>query len=138
MTVVCAHAIVLTGLDGHVARIEAGIGNGPVALLLEGRHDTALRETRDRVRAAIINSQHAWLSAGPLHVRRVRREPLGDLLQLHRELVLADRLALPPLPVLVPDRPPPIPLLPRRIHSDPARHLNHRPLVASGDHGVRC
>jgi magnesium chelatase family protein len=60
MTAARTHAIALTGLDGHVARIDAGIGNGPAALVLDGLPDTALREVRDRVRAAIINSQHAW------------------------------------------------------------------------------
>jgi predicted ATPase with chaperone activity len=40
--------------------IEADIENGLVALLLVGLPDTALREARDRIRSAIINSYEAW------------------------------------------------------------------------------
>jgi len=55
-----AHAIALIGLDGAVVEVVAATRSGPAALLLEGLPDTALRETRDRVRAAIINTQHQW------------------------------------------------------------------------------
>jgi len=55
-----AHAIALTGVHGDVVEVVAAIRNGPGLLLLEGLPDTALREARDRVRAAIINSQHQW------------------------------------------------------------------------------
>ncbi len=51
-----AHAIALTGVDGAVVEVVAAIRNGPGLLLLEGLPDTALREARDRVRAAVINS----------------------------------------------------------------------------------
>ena len=40
--------------------IEADIENGLVALLLVGLPDTALREARDRIRAAIVNSREEW------------------------------------------------------------------------------
>ncbi len=50
----------LAGVEGHVVEIEADIENGLVALLLVGLPDTALREARDRIRSAIINSQHSW------------------------------------------------------------------------------
>src|SRR5712671_5789500 len=55
-----AHAIALVGVQGHPVEIEADIENGMVALLLIGLPDTALREARDRIRAAIINSGEAW------------------------------------------------------------------------------
>ncbi len=60
MTAARAHATALTGVHGAVVEVVAAIRNGPAVLLLEGLPDTALRETRDRVRAAIINSQHPW------------------------------------------------------------------------------
>ena len=50
----------LAGVRGHVVEVEADIENGLVALLLVGLPDTALREARDRIRSAIINSHHTW------------------------------------------------------------------------------
>jgi magnesium chelatase family protein len=55
-----AHAIALIGVHGAVVEVVAATRSGPGVLLLEGLPDTALREARDRVRAAIINSQHLW------------------------------------------------------------------------------
>lgn len=55
-----AHAIALVGVQGHPVEIEADIENGLVTLLLVGLPDTALREARDRIRAAIINSGESW------------------------------------------------------------------------------
>ncbi len=57
-----AHAIALVGVQGHPVEIEADIENGLVTLLLVGLPDTALREARDRIRAAIINSGEVWPS----------------------------------------------------------------------------
>ncbi len=54
------HSIALVGVQGHPVEIEADIENGLVALLLVGLPDTALREARDRIRAAIVNSKEAW------------------------------------------------------------------------------
>jgi magnesium chelatase family protein len=55
-----AHAIALVGVQGHPVEIEADIENGLVTLLLVGLPDTALREARDRIRAAIVNSGEVW------------------------------------------------------------------------------
>jgi len=57
-----AHAIALVGVQGHPVEIEVDIENGMVALLLVGLPDTALREARDRIRSAIVNSGEAWPS----------------------------------------------------------------------------
>ena len=57
-----AHAMALVGVQGHPVEIEADIENGMVALLLVGLPDTALREARDRIRAAIVNSGETWPS----------------------------------------------------------------------------
>ena len=54
------HAVALTGAEGHLVEIHAGTSPGPAGLLLSGLPDTALRETRDRIRAAVINSGEAW------------------------------------------------------------------------------
>jgi magnesium chelatase family protein len=54
------HAMALVGVQGHPVEIEADIENGLVALLLVGLPDTALREARDRIRSAIVNSGEAW------------------------------------------------------------------------------
>jgi magnesium chelatase family protein len=44
---------------GRVVEIEADIENGLAALLLVGLPDTALREARDRIRAAVLNSRES-------------------------------------------------------------------------------
>ena len=54
------YAMALAGVQGHVVEIEADIENGLVALFLVGLPDTALREARDRIRSAIVNSRQAW------------------------------------------------------------------------------
>jgi magnesium chelatase family protein len=54
------YAMALGGVQAHVVEIEADIENGLVALLLVGLPDTALREARDRIRSAIVNSRQSW------------------------------------------------------------------------------
>ena len=53
-------AVALTGTEGHLVTIEADIAAGLPATILAGLPDTALREARDRIRAAIINSGEPW------------------------------------------------------------------------------
>jgi magnesium chelatase family protein len=60
MTLARTHSAALVGVEGHPIRIEADIANGLPALLLVGLPDTALREARDRIRAAIVNSDEDW------------------------------------------------------------------------------
>ena len=54
------HSIALVGVEGHPVEIDSDIENGLPVLLLVGLPDTALREARDRIRAAIINSGEQW------------------------------------------------------------------------------
>ncbi|SRR6266536_553749 len=54
------HSITLTGVQGHLVEVEADITNGPPGLLLVGLPDAVVRETTDRVRAAILNSGETW------------------------------------------------------------------------------
>jgi magnesium chelatase family protein len=60
MSLARTHSIALVGVEGHPVEIEADIENGLVGLLLVGLPDTALREARDRIRSAVVNSQEKW------------------------------------------------------------------------------
>ncbi|HEX4660035.1 MAG TPA: ATP-binding protein, partial [Streptosporangiaceae bacterium] len=60
MSLARTHSIALVGVEGHPVEIEADIENGLVGLLLVGLPDTALREARDRIRSAIVNSKEKW------------------------------------------------------------------------------
>jgi magnesium chelatase family protein len=60
MSLARTHSIALVGVQGHPVEIEADIENGLVGLMLVGLPDTALREARDRIRAAIVNSSEKW------------------------------------------------------------------------------
>jgi magnesium chelatase family protein len=54
------HSIALVGVEGYPVEIETDIENGLPGLMLVGLPDTALREARDRIRAAILNSHEQW------------------------------------------------------------------------------
>ena len=54
------HSVALIGVTGQVVEVEADIANGLVGMILVGLPDTALREARDRIRAAIANSGEEW------------------------------------------------------------------------------
>jgi magnesium chelatase family protein len=53
-------SVALVGVRGHVVEVEADIASGLPATILVGLPDTALREARDRIRAAIVNSGETW------------------------------------------------------------------------------
>ncbi|MDG3013975.1 YifB family Mg chelatase-like AAA ATPase [Speluncibacter jeojiensis] len=58
-----AYSVALTGIDGQIVEVEADIGQGLPGVHLVGLPDTALQESRDRVRAAVANSGQSWPSA---------------------------------------------------------------------------
>ncbi len=60
MALACAWSIGLRGLEGEVVEIEADIGTGLPGVALVGLPDAALHESRDRVRAAVVNSGETW------------------------------------------------------------------------------
>ncbi|MGH3165009.1 MAG: magnesium chelatase domain-containing protein, partial [Trebonia sp.] len=60
MTLARARSVALVGVEGHPVEIEADIANGLPATILVGLPDAALRESRDRVRAAIVNCGWPW------------------------------------------------------------------------------
>ncbi len=55
-----AHGAAIIGVDGHLVEAEAVISNGPSAFSIAGLPETSVRETRDRIRAAILNSGQPW------------------------------------------------------------------------------
>lgn len=60
MALARTHSVALVGVEGHLIEIEADIAQGLPATILVGLPDTALREARDRIRAAIVNSGEKW------------------------------------------------------------------------------
>ena len=60
MALARTYSVALIGVTGQVVEIEVDIANGLVATILVGLPDTALREARDRIRAAIVNSGEEW------------------------------------------------------------------------------
>jgi magnesium chelatase family protein len=60
MSLARTYSVALVGVTGHVVEVEADIANGLVGMILVGLPDTALREARDRIRAAIVNSGEEW------------------------------------------------------------------------------
>ena len=55
-----AYSVALLGVDGHVVEIEADVGGGLPGFHLVGLPDAALHESKDRVRAAVVNSEQEW------------------------------------------------------------------------------
>ena len=55
-----AFSVAVRGLDGQIVEIEADITSGLPGVYLVGLADAALRESRDRVRAAITNCCNSW------------------------------------------------------------------------------
>jgi len=55
-----AYSVAVRGLDGVIVEIEADITSGLPSVNLVGLPDTALQESRDRVRAAITNCGSSW------------------------------------------------------------------------------
>ncbi len=53
-------SVALHGVDGRLVEIEADIGGGLPAVHLVGLPDAALAESKDRVRAAVVNSGRSW------------------------------------------------------------------------------
>jgi magnesium chelatase family protein len=54
----CAASVI--GIEGHLTHASATACDGPLGLRITGLPETAVRETRDRVYAAVTNSGQAW------------------------------------------------------------------------------
>lgn len=72
-----AFSVAVRGVDGVIVEIEADIASGLPGVHLVGLPDTALQESRDRVRAAITNCGNEWpmsrltLALSPATLRKV-------------------------------------------------------------------
>ena len=60
MTLGITQSVALLGLDGAVVTVEVDIADGIPMYSLLGLPDAALNESRDRVRAALINTSESW------------------------------------------------------------------------------
>jgi magnesium chelatase family protein len=60
MALARALAVALVGVEGQIVEVEADLATGLPGLTMIGLPDTALAEARDRVRAAIVNSEQVW------------------------------------------------------------------------------
>lgn len=77
MALARAHGVVISGIDAHLVEVEAHLSPGLPGMSIVGLADTAVCESRDRVRAAILNSGARWperritvgLSPASLHKR---------------------------------------------------------------------
>ncbi|MEO8106529.1 MAG: YifB family Mg chelatase-like AAA ATPase [Actinomycetes bacterium] len=76
MSTASAYTVTLTGVQGTIVRVEVDASPGVPGLTLVGLPDPAVREARDRVRAAITNSGGQWkackvtASLSPASVRK--------------------------------------------------------------------
>ncbi|MGA2830141.1 MAG: ATP-binding protein [Streptosporangiaceae bacterium] len=50
----------VTGTRAELIQVQATIGTGPPGLTITGLPDHGIREARDRIRAATLNSGHCW------------------------------------------------------------------------------
>lgn len=72
-----AFSVVVSGVDAHLVEVEAHLSPGLPSMYIVGLADTAVAESRDRVRAAVLNSGARWpqhritvgLSPASLHKR---------------------------------------------------------------------
>ncbi|KDA43728.1 YifB family Mg chelatase-like AAA ATPase [Frankia sp. BMG5.23] len=60
MALARARAVAVVGVEGHIVEVEADLADGLPRLTLIGLPDAALHESRDRIRAAIVNSGQRW------------------------------------------------------------------------------
>ncbi|MET0136225.1 MAG: YifB family Mg chelatase-like AAA ATPase [Kibdelosporangium sp.] len=60
MALAQAWSVALFGVDGRMVEIEADIGGGTTRTVVVGLPDASLNEAKDRVRAAVRNSNEEW------------------------------------------------------------------------------
>lgn len=69
----CVQSATLSGVEGCPVAVEVHVSNGLPAFTVVGLPDAAIREARDRVRAALLSSQLPW----PLRRVTVNLAPSG-------------------------------------------------------------
>src|SRR5260370_32029586 len=55
-----AYPASVPGIEGNPIQAQATAANGPPGLQISGLPDSTIRETRDRVNAAVLNSGQTW------------------------------------------------------------------------------
>jgi magnesium chelatase family protein len=60
VTLATTRAVAVVGVRGHIVEVEADLSPGVPSFVLVGLPDASLNESRDRVRAAMVNSQQQW------------------------------------------------------------------------------
>ncbi len=55
-----AVSMALVGVEGHLVEVEAHLARGLPGLVITGLPDPSVAEARDRVRAAVLNSDEVW------------------------------------------------------------------------------
>jgi magnesium chelatase family protein len=60
VTLARTRAVALVGVRGHLVEVEADLSPGVPSFVLVGLPDASLHESRDRVRAALVNSDQRW------------------------------------------------------------------------------
>ena len=60
MSLASTLAVSLQGISGNVVTVEVDIADGIPSYTLLGLPDTALSESRDRIRAALVNCGEVW------------------------------------------------------------------------------
>jgi len=60
MALAHTYGVVVIGVEGRVIEVEADLAQGLPGMTIVGLADTAIRESRDRARAAVVNSGCAW------------------------------------------------------------------------------
>ncbi len=60
MALARTRGVALVGVEGHLVDVEADLGTGVPSYSLVGLPDASLSESRDRVRAAMVNSGQSW------------------------------------------------------------------------------
>lgn len=60
MSIARVFGCVPIGVDGHLIEVEGHVSDGMISMNVTGLADTSINESRDRVRAAMINSGCSW------------------------------------------------------------------------------
>jgi magnesium chelatase family protein len=60
VTLATTRAVAVVGVRGHLVEVEADLSPGVPSFVLVGLPDASLNESRDRVRAALVNSHQHW------------------------------------------------------------------------------
>ncbi len=105
MALARTRSVTLSGVEGHVVEVEADLADGLPGLTMVGLPDAVLHEARDRIRAAVVNSGHAWparrITVALLPAMLPKRGSAFDLALAVAVLAAAGEIPVEPLAGLV-------------------------------------